>query len=258
MRIPFWTTGLPQAAQQLDFVVPAGNDPNVILDLTEIPEDLRDRSFVVTLFALAEGSGSFDTVNVGLQDDEDNIYELFTGSPRDFSGGQKIVDRFPLRGSLRMLAGVPSGYGGDPAWFYGYYELDGTEPGDVRFRPPEPVLGSVGDNQFPFTYTPVAIDSNISEQAVHAFSNVYLDETELYVAGYDPGGLNGTRLIIVDGVDSVTIPVARPEFRAFKFFEKQPFRAASTANVGGRAPGIHLQTVRNDAVASAWGNFKRF
>lgn len=256
MRRPLWNTGLPQVAQTFTFL--ASETPNIILDLSEVPEEMQDRTYVVTLFAIAEQGGLIDPINAAVQDSEDNYYPIYTGLPyfASATGAQKILDRFPLRGDMKLVAGTPGG--GDPIWFFGYYEIDGREPADERFRPFEPTLGSVGNNVDPFTYTPVTIDSVITETRVHAFSSTYIDEVNMYVAAFDPGFFGGVSLIFVDGEDTATMLLSRSIAQAYSYLESIPFRAASSNAVGGRLPGIYLAATVANCQAAAWGNFRRF
>lgn len=255
MRLPLFNTGLPQLAEQYDNLATGGN---VIFDVLALPEDQWDNTYVITLFAFVSGAGvaAGGDANVALVDAEDTVYPVRFSTIASGSGVKKILDRFPLRGGLRMLAGMGAGYAGDDVYFFGYYELDGTETQAPRYRPLEPIYADVGDGPPLYTYVPVAFDSVVGEAPVHAFSSTYLDEVTLTAGGFNAGA-GDPEIIVADGVSDVTIPVNRASFRAWPFFENQPFRAASQNAVNGRLPGIYLRNPSNTALCMAWGHFAR-
>ncbi len=246
MRRPLFTTGLPQIPAIADPVAAPASALS-ILDLRSLSDELQSVTRYVTLYAANQGSGA-ETLSIAFREGSDTPILLIARAltAGAMTGGPvKVLDRFPLRGDIQLLAGNGSG---DGIVVWGYFELDGIDETTPAARPLQPTSALSS----PYSYVPIQLEYSDAGQQIHLFNTDYCDLVTLDINITSRGSSDTGTLTVSDGVDSVSILFTDLTTETpTRVFDGIPMRAQGTDEVAG------ISATTMELVTKAWGTYVR-
>jgi len=255
MRLPLNTTGqlLPLTTAATFYTV---------FDMANIPLNLRDLVTEVTLYAATKNPGG-GVLGWALEIQVEGITPapLLVQGRNELLGPNgffiaKVLDRFPLRGAGRITVSSNFNFGVLPVHVFGYYEISGGQDLPSEFRPFEPNLGSVGNNQAPFTYLPATVPAGAGTTVrIHQLDPTMPHIVNLFAMAESGGGgpPSGGSITVVDGSSAQTLSFIGNNQQ---IFDDIPFLPVD-GTVGGLVPGFYLSTIDIADEATSWGTFGR-
>jgi len=242
MRRPLFDTGLPR-------LLSGSSTWDTVLSLADMDPGLRSPVRGLTLYVVKpSGGAAAQTVRVQAEDlDSGQTVELYSQS---FGAGSvnvvQVLDRYPLRGNVRVQIGASGDPATEPLYAAGYYQIEGERTIPVEYRPLQPMLRIVEPNYI----SPEQDGAGITQ--IHAFDPRYIDVLRLWSSGTGPS----PKLVLADGLQAVEIPFDTAGNVGLAF-AGIPFRPASGATVAGFAPGIYLKGEADPDRMIGWGMFIR-
>lgn len=185
----------------------AENAENIVLDLRELSEDVRDQTFFLTLQCTTPPEG-VDVQVINIVDETSDVVSSITVESTE------ILNRFPVRGKVAIVAENSANF------LYGYYELD-----DPDFPPttliPIPAVDSSGLT-YPVTVTTAAsvtLGSVVTGQQLSIGANLPDN------GGGDPVVLTITLTPTDTNIDASTIIFTGPTTGLSSLLERHPIGA---------------------------------
>lgn len=237
MRRPIFGNGFPKLLPNAVDVTASPDSGLTVFDLRNTPPDVQSRVFLVTLYAYFNKAVPPSTeLNIAQQNGNLPAFQVARAVPSEFSfiPPVKVLDRFPLRGPQRLVAGQLGDVLPASVYVWGYVELEDVSlPIPQGLRPLQPAPTPVtpffgGSLDLPVSPDPVTI---------HQPSNGYIDEITLRYEALDLSAL------LVMGAESMPILFSEPPSPVFLapslVFDGIPMMSSSPLQVvgGGRVGG---------------------
>ncbi len=242
MRRPLFDTGLPRKLS-------GASAWDTVLTLEDMDPGLQSRVRGLTLYVVRPSAGgAAQTVRVQAEDlDSGQTVELYSQPfpVGDLTVGQ-VLDRYPLRGNVRVQIGASGDAATEPLYAVGYYQIEGERTIPIEYRPLQPMLQIVEPNYISSEQDGAGITQ------IHAFDPRYIDVVRLWSSGTGPS----PKLVLADGLQAVEIPFDTSA-NVDLAFTGIPFRPATDATVSGFAPGIYLKGEADPDRMIGWGMFIR-
>ncbi|MCP4244683.1 MAG: hypothetical protein GY772_29420 [bacterium] len=241
MRRPLFDTGLPRKLS-------GASAWDTVLTLEDMDPGLQSRVRGLTLYLLKPSGGVGQTVRVQAEDlDSGQTVELYA---QPFGAGNvqsvQLLDRYPLRGNVRVQVGASGDAATSPVYACGYYQIEGERTIPIEYRPLQPMLRLVDPNYI------ASEQDGAGVTKLHAFDPRYIDVLRFWSGG------TGTApaIVIADGNEAIEIPFETGGSVGL-LLPGISFRPASDAEVSGFAPGIYLKGGADPGRMIGWGMFIR-
>jgi hypothetical protein len=245
MRRPLGT-GLPR-------LLTGNGTDDTIYDLTSAPSDLQSRVNLVTLYAFCPGGvPGGDTVEISLNGTLLTSFSIGTdlvAYQTDARAARKILDRFPMRGSVALTVTSSAVAGVQDVYIVGYVELEGVLDPPQPIRPFQP-----GALVSPYTYEPAYIAGGVPASIdVHAIEEGYIDEITLWVRAT---GVASPQLVIDDGSNPA---VSMDLTTIASLTADQSMLLLDGIPIQGQGPnaGISIEGPAPADTIMVWGSFSR-
>lgn len=250
-RRPLFTTGLPQVLPQVADIIATPNSALSVLDLRSLSEELQSFTRYVTLYAMNQSAGSADVVSVAWREGTGTPLQVVAQTlTTGISPPVKILDRFPLRGDVELIASAAVG---DSPLIWGYFEFDGkaSDPDVGNLRPLLP-----GALTAPFSYSPAA-SADGSTATLHLLDPNFYDliSVDVVVAGTEA---SLEKINITDGTDSVVVKIG-DDGSTLGLAPVRIFDGIPMMGSGSGSPELEIETsvAGTVSIVFAWGSFVR-
>jgi hypothetical protein len=243
MRRPLFGTGIPK-------LLSGGSHTDLVMTLAGQTPELQSRVRGLTLWAMAPDGGNAQQLQVVARDNTSGAQTILLNETTGGSGftTAKLLDRYPLRGDVEVVAAASGDASADPIYLYGYYQIEGERTIAREYRPLQPDLDSVQSNYIAANLIGDGI------RRIHAFSPTSIDVVRLWAGGHPGAGT--AELVVSDGTKVVAMKLdtgaGAPIRRVWDSLPAQVLEGVAE----GLQPGVYLRTA-GAGYAAAWGMFNR-